>query len=176
MIVANHPASQTARLGNAIERWTVYLLGALMIAMVALNVANAIGRYAFGHSLGGADEIMVFSMVWLVFLGMPLIACRGEHLRFSFLEQKLAPRPALFLKALLDLYVAVLCGYVAVYSSDFVERIIMINQKSMAGGIPMVIPHSALLIALIATAVVCGCRAAVLFRQAVHISVLDNSQ
>lgn len=162
----------TARLGYAVERWMGHLLGTLMIAMVLLNVANAIGRYAFGQSLGSADEIMVFSMVWLVFLGMPLIACRGEHLRFSFLEQKLSPRSASFLKAMLDLYVAVLCGYIAIYSSAFLERIIMINQKSMAGGIPMVIPHSALLIALVVTAVVCFFRAALFFRQGIFAARL----
>ena len=131
-------------------------LGALLLGMVALNVANALGRYLLGQAIEGSDELMVFGMAWLVFLGMPLVAFEGRHLCFSWLQQKLPTRYASLLSAVLNLYMAALCGWIAIQSSVFIERVTLIGQKSMAAGIPMVIPHAALLFGLVATALVCA--------------------
>lgn len=149
------------------------LLGLLLISMVLLNVANALGRYLFGQAIEGSDELMVFGMAWLVFLGMPLVALEGRHLRFSFLEQHLSAGRSRLLKATLDLYVAILCGWAALQSAAFVERVAMIGQKSMAAGIPMLIPHTALLFGLSATALVCACRGGWLLVRAIRPQ--DNS-
>lgn len=148
------PGSWPQQLGGLARN----LLGLLLIIMVLLNVANALGRYLFGQAIEGSDELMVFGMAWLVFLGMPLVALEGRHLRFSFLEQHLPTNRSRLLQAGLDLYVAVLCTWAAFQSAAFVERVAMIGQKSMAAGIPMVIPHSALLFGLSATALVCAGR------------------
>lgn len=69
------------------------LLGLLLIAMVLLNVANAAGRYLFGSSIEGSDELLVFAMVWLVFLGAVLATARRGHLGFDVLERLLPPGP-----------------------------------------------------------------------------------
>ena len=53
------------------------LLGLVLLAMVALNVANAAGRHVLQRSILGADEILVFAMAWLVFgLGAALALLR----------------------------------------------------------------------------------------------------
>ena len=40
------------------------ILGALMLAGIAINFANVIGRYLFGQALFWAEETMVFITIW----------------------------------------------------------------------------------------------------------------
>jgi TRAP-type C4-dicarboxylate transport system permease small subunit len=49
------------------------LLGFVLLGMVLLNVANAIGRYTAGMVFIGSDELLVFGMIWLVMIGMLLV-------------------------------------------------------------------------------------------------------
>lgn len=135
------------------------LLGGLLLAMVILNVANAGGRYLVGRAIEGSDELLVFGMAWLVFLGMPLVALQGQHLRLALVERMLAARARLFYASLLDFGIAFLCAWAALQSAAFVERVALIGQTSMAARIPMVIPHTALLTGLVLTALACSVRA-----------------
>ena len=56
------------------------LLGLGLIAMVVVNVANAMGRYTGWFSLVGADELLVYGMIWIVMLGAILAARNRDHL------------------------------------------------------------------------------------------------
>jgi TRAP-type C4-dicarboxylate transport system permease small subunit len=119
-------------------------LRGLLLVMVALNVGNAIGRYVFLRSIEGADEILVFALVWLVFLGAALVTWEGGHLSPDLLDRMLARRARAWLGRVQLLTTAVLTVFVAVQSASFVERIGRIGQVSIGAGIPMVIPHLAI--------------------------------
>lgn len=132
-------------------RWA---LGLLLIAMVLLNVANAAGRYLFGRAIAGADEVLVFSMVWLVFAGVVLVTADGRHLRLDLAASLFRGRLGHGRAMVIDLMIAVLCGYVALQSWEIIGRLAQIGQRSMALGIPMVVPHAAIAIGLAATGLV----------------------
>lgn len=138
-------------LGRVALRWA---LGLLLIAMVLLNVANAAGRYLFGHAITGADEVLVFSMVWLVFAGVVLVTAEGRHLRLDLAATLFAGRFGAARALLINLIIAALCFYVALQSWEIIGRLGQIGQRSMALGIPMVVPHAAIAIGLAATALV----------------------
>ena len=138
-------------LGRAALRWA---LGLLLIAMVLLNVANAAGRYLFGHAITGADELLVFSMVWLVFAGVVLVTAEGRHLRLDLGRSLFAGRLGAVRATVINLIIAVLCFYVALQSWEIIGRLGQIGQRSMALGIPMVVPHAAIAIGLAAAALV----------------------
>lgn len=125
------------------------LLGALLIAMVLLNVANAAGRYLFGKAIAGSDEILVFAMVWLVFLGAVLVTARRGHLGFDVLDRLLPEQLRRPLHVLRHLAVAALAGYVALQSWQVLEKLARIGQSSMALGIPMVVPHAAVVVSFL---------------------------
>ena len=137
--------------GRLALRWA---LGLLLIAMVLLNVANAAGRYLFGRAITGADEVLVFSMVWLVFAGVVLVTAEGRHLRLDLAASLFRGRLGHGRAVLIDLMIAVLCLYVALQSWEIIGRLAQIGQRSMALGIPMVVPHAAIAIGLAATALV----------------------
>src|SRR3546814_15375264 len=71
------------------ERAVRSALGLLIVAMVLLNAAAAAGRYLFGDGLVGSDELMVFGMIWVVFIGAALLEREGRHLSFDLLLKQL---------------------------------------------------------------------------------------
>ncbi|MGE5146022.1 MAG: TRAP transporter small permease [Candidatus Eiseniibacteriota bacterium] len=129
------------------------LLGVLLLAMVALNVANAIGRYAFGAVLAGADEILVYTMIWLVMVGIILVSAERRHIALDFLVNAAGPRARLALAIVQHAVMTAAAAYAAVQCWVFVERVSAIGQTSMAIAIPMSIPHSALVLGFGGTAV-----------------------
>lgn len=145
------PAMSLLRLPVAAAR---ALLGIVLLSMVVLNVANAVGRYAFGAVFIGADELLVFALVWLVMLGTILVTAEQSHIALDFIVSRARPRTVLLLKLLHHVVVAGACGYAATQSFAFVGRVSALGQTSMAMGIPMAIPHSALVVGLGGTALI----------------------
>jgi len=60
-------------------------LALAFIVAVLLNFTNVLGRYLFGLSLLGSDEVQVFVMVAMTFLGAVVVTRRNEHLRMDVL-------------------------------------------------------------------------------------------
>jgi len=149
---------EVERLARLLKHVLTALIALLMGAMVLLNVANVVGRRLFGQSIPAADELLTFSMVWLVFVGVILVTGDDRHLRFDIAVRLLPQRAYALLTALLDLALAALAAYVSVQSYAFLDKLAGINQRSMAAGIPMVYPHAAVLVGLAGTALLAGVR------------------
>ncbi len=137
------------------------LLGLGLVAMVLINVANAVGRYGGLPTLTGADELLVFSMIWIVMVGAILATRDRTHLCIDLFPQRLAPRSGLALTAVTGLVTAAVCAFIAFHSLAFVERIGAIGQTSMGLGIPMAIPHLAVFTGFAGIAVVAAILAVV---------------
>ena len=139
------------RLMTAI-RW---LLAAGFVLAVALNFANVIGRYLFGRSMIGADEVQIYIMVAMTFLGAAVVSWRGEHLRMHVIARALPGGMQAALHATEVVLVVALTGFVAVQSSHYAAQMLKLDRMSDNAGIPLWIPHAAValgfgLIALIA--------------------------
>lgn len=126
--------------------WARRALGILLIAMVLLNVANALSRYVLGQAIEGSDELLVFGMVWVVFLGAVFVTLDRRHLSFDVVSQALPPRLRAVVGVAGDLIMILLLGFVALQSLDVVGRLASLGQRSMAAAIPTFIPHSAILL------------------------------
>jgi TRAP-type C4-dicarboxylate transport system permease small subunit len=129
-------------------------LGLLLLAMVLLNVLNAVFRYLFGLVLIGADELLVFAMIWMVMIGIILATLDRRHIALDLLAARLPPRARLGLAMLHNSLIAVAGGYASVQCFEFTRRVAAIGQTSMALGFPMAIPHSALVVGFAGTALV----------------------
>jgi TRAP-type transport system small permease protein len=129
------------------------LLGIVLLALVALNVANAVAR-ATGIVVIGVDEVLVFGMIWMVMLGMLLVTAERGHIALELLSTRAGPRMALALSIVSHAVMAAACGYAALQSFYFVQRISALGQTSMALGMPMLIPHSALIVGFGGTAII----------------------
>lgn len=137
-------ASGIIRIEALIVRGIGVLLGIGLIAMVVVNVVNAVGRYTGWYAMVGADELLVYGMIWIVMLGAILAARSRDHLAINLLPGALSGRVRAVLQVIIDVATVAVSAFIAWHSFSFIERIAALNQTSMGLGIPMVIPHSAI--------------------------------
>jgi TRAP-type C4-dicarboxylate transport system permease small subunit len=135
-----------------------------MLVGVAINFANVVGRYAFGHALFWAEETMVFITIWGVFIGMAAIAWRGEHLSMDLFSAAVEGRWRLALNGVTAATLVICCVFAALQSWQVTMLFLQAKQVSVSAGIPKAIPHAALLAGFSLTA------AAVLVRFRAYLS------
>jgi len=123
-----------------------FFFGIIFALVVFLNFISAAMRYSGMPVWIGADEIQVYSMIWLIFLGAAIVAWRHHNLRMDVLVDKLGPKFTWYRALIESLLMLVVCGSMVWISSGFVMQIMQMGQHSDGAGIPMWIPHTALLL------------------------------
>jgi TRAP-type C4-dicarboxylate transport system permease small subunit len=133
-----------------------WLLGTLMLLGIAINIANVIGRYAFGYAFYWAEETMVFITIWGVFVGMAAITFNGDHLSMDLFSAAIRGRWRAVVNGLAVSVMIACCLFVVTQSYQVVALFVQAKQVSVSAGIPKAIPHAAILagFALAALAVV----------------------
>ena len=127
------------RLTWGIERVLAYAF----IAAVALNFINVVGRYGFGTTLLSADELQIFIMVFMTFLGASVVAWRNQQLRMDVLVNAL-PVPIRRLIKIAELTVIVILATFVLWNSTYyAEQMFNIGRVSDMAQVPMWIPHGA---------------------------------
>ncbi len=122
------------------------ILGVIFMLVVLLNFASATGRYVAGTPIVGADEVQVFSMIWLIFLGAAMASLRRAHLRMDVLTMNLRPRLAWWRHLFEALLMLAACAVMVWVSFDFTLQIFGMEQRSDGADIPMWIPHSSVVL------------------------------
>jgi TRAP-type C4-dicarboxylate transport system permease small subunit len=127
------------RLLWGIERALAYAF----IAAVALNFINVIGRYGFGSTILSADELQIYIMVFMTFLGAAVVAWRNHHLRMDVVVNAL-PMPLRRLVRMAELVVIVILATFVLWNSTYyAEQMFIIGRVSDMARVPMWIPHGA---------------------------------
>lgn len=117
-------------------------LGLTVIAAVVLNVANIVGRYVFGRAVIGADEVLVYMMMAIVFLGTISVTARDAHLRMDMLVALASPRDLKWIRSVEWLAVSAITGLVAWIGARTAFQLYVFGQKSLSAGLPMWLPHA----------------------------------
>jgi TRAP-type C4-dicarboxylate transport system permease small subunit len=126
---------------DRVARLLELALALAFIFAVLLNFANVFGRYVLGYSLLGADEVQVFIMIAMTFVGAAIVTRRNMHLRMDVLVQFI-PEPLRRLLRLIELLLLiVLSSFVLTESFLYAQRMLSIGRASDMAGVPMWIPH-----------------------------------
>jgi TRAP-type transport system small permease protein len=136
-------------LAKTVER----VLAVALVVAISLNFINVIGRYLAGFTLTGVDEVEIYILIWIAFLGAAVAFWKNEHLRVDVL---LKACPAILRKAVLVVEMSVMLAValvVAFQSFHYVERIHALGAVSDIARIPTWIPHSAVFLSFGAMAV-----------------------
>lgn len=140
------------------------LTATLILAGIAINFANVVSRYLFSFALYWAEEIMIFLVLWCVFIGAVAVAFNGAHLRMDLVSSRLGPPWRNLLNGLI-VATFVVCGiFVVVQSWKVLDLIGRSGDVSVTAGVPMVLPHAALLIGMALAVLAVGFR----FRAYLH--------
>jgi C4-dicarboxylate transporter DctQ subunit len=132
------PAVMSDGIARAVER----MLAWCFIAAVLLNFANVIDRYVFDRSILSADEIQVFLLVAMVFLGLPVVTWRRKHLRMDVVIDGCPPNIRLAARILETMVFLVAALFVCWESFLYTWDMYVLGRTSDMAGIPMWIPHS----------------------------------
>src|SRR5580700_7803548 len=97
--------------------------GICLLASVAINFVNIIGRYFFGVSIPWAEEIMLFLMVGCVFTGCCAVAWEGRQLRMDVVVGMLPPRLREFFTLLSELVLIAAAAAVTIIAWPVISQL-----------------------------------------------------
>ncbi|MFV0334471.1 MAG: TRAP transporter small permease [Tropicimonas sp.] len=122
------------------------VLGVCLVGLVLISCLNVLLRHVFEISWIAADEIQVFIMIGIAFLGTIVVSAE----RMSLSIEILGPMTTAPVRAVIDLLKSVVtvlvCGFVTVQSWAVLDRIFQMGQRGGSSGIPMWIPHASITI------------------------------
>ena len=124
-------------------RWCACVM---LIASVALNFANVIGRYLLDAPISWAEEVMIFLMIGLVLFGAVAVTAQGTHIRMDLLVSFLPAPAQRALDAFSALLLAAIGATMVAVSTGVVWFLWRLDQRSIAGEFLMAVPHSAMVI------------------------------
>jgi C4-dicarboxylate transporter DctQ subunit len=124
------------------------LAGALLIASVALNFANVIGRYFFSASIYWAEEAMLFLMVGCVFLGNGVVAWYGRQIRMDVIVAMMPAKVRDALHLFSELVLIVTALTVVVFAWPVIRDLYDFDQRSQSADVPLFIPQALIPIGL----------------------------
>lgn len=134
-----------SRLANGAATGLHTLLGVALIFVVGVNVVNATGRYLLGFAPLGADELMVFVVIWTVMIAAIGSLVARSHINVNLLPLYTTGRTRHLLHVVHNAAAVFACGYATYASWLFMGRISSLGVRSMGLGVPMTVPHGALL-------------------------------
>ncbi|MFT6676672.1 MAG: C4-dicarboxylate transporter DctQ subunit [Sulfitobacter sp.] len=134
------------------------LLGLVLLAMVALSIWNVVSRYVFDTSVLWADEITVFAMIGMAWLGAIICAWRGMEIRMGIIAEALPEAWQNRLGALHQLVIMLICGWSAWLSWGYVGRLLKFGMRSDGARIPVWIIHASVTLSLGCLAVIAAAR------------------
>lgn len=119
------------KLLNKIIRLIRWLCMFLMVEMVAVIFFQVVSRYCFGIAHFWAEEMAVFSMIWLVFLGSVIAESKNDHTRITFFVNLLPKRLRAYVNSVSDLLCVIFLAVLTVKSND----VISIAMKNISTGV-----------------------------------------
>lgn len=119
-------------------------LGLAFIFAVALNFFTAADRFIFKRSIVGSDEVQIYIMIWMTFVGAAVVTWRHQHLRMDVLVARF---PQSVRTVLLGIELLLILGLMTLLLSQSIKYVLLmkaIDRRSDLAGMPMWLPHSAL--------------------------------
>src|SRR6202166_2864853 len=116
--------------------------GICLLASVAINFINIIGRYFFSVSIPWAEEIMLFLMVGCVFTGCCAVAWEGRQIRMDVVVTMLPDKVRDFLALLSELVMIATAAAVTAFAWPVISQLAAFDERSQAANFPLVIPQA----------------------------------
>jgi TRAP-type C4-dicarboxylate transport system permease small subunit len=116
-------------------------IGLILLAAVAINFANIVGRYVFLAPLPWAEEVLSFLVIWGVAFGASAVTYDRRHLAMDLFSAGFSPLLRRVLDALILGTMIGLCGFACVQGWKIVAIMAGNGQVSVTAGIPMTIPY-----------------------------------
>jgi TRAP-type transport system small permease protein len=143
------------KLSNALAHLIERALAVAFVFAVLLNFTNVVARYLFSAPILAADEIQIYIMIWITFLGAVIVTWRQQHLRMDVLLQAMPVSLQRVVRIVELAAMALLTGFMLWHSSDYTARMLLIGRTSDTAEIPLWLVHVALAVGFGLMALIC---------------------
>jgi C4-dicarboxylate transporter DctQ subunit len=132
------------RITGLVARAEDIAVGAIILVATYVLFQGVVLRYLMNYAFPWTEEVVRYSIVWLVFLGGSIAARRGAHISMDILVVYLPPRAKLFVMGLAASVTGAFTLAMTYYGALLTASIWRYQQVSPAAEIPMALPFAAI--------------------------------
>ncbi len=99
-----------AAFARSAVRW---LVATALFLMMVITFLDVLGRYLINRPFPGAAEMVQYLMITFIFLALPVVTLRNEHISISLVESVLGPAARKLQRILISLLSALVFGFLA---------------------------------------------------------------
>lgn len=122
----------------------------LFVFITIIGSYQIITRYVFNSPSTISEELLIFSFTWLSLLASALVFGKKEHMRMSFLADKITGVKAIYLSILTEVIIFIFSAIVLVYGGAKITNLTMTQITAslgvVMGYIYIIIPITGVLI------------------------------
>ena len=128
---------------DGINIFIEYLMGILMLVLVAIVFMEVVRRYVFNDPTHWASETCRFILIWLTFTGASIVTRLSAHLTMGFTIHRFI-NPSL--SKIIKIFTAAVVAFVMIVLTYYSTKVTMMTgyRSAPMTGMPMYIPWSAL--------------------------------
>ncbi len=115
---------------DVLEKIIEYIMVVLVFAFTALIFVQVVSRYVFNNTVTWSEQAGRYLFIWLVFLGLPILYRRGEHVGFTMVVEKMPKKVQNIISIVIDILVLVFAVFLLVQSIRFCGKV---AHKTMIG-------------------------------------------
>ena len=120
------------------------LAGLLMFAMVVTVTVQLVARNFLKISTPWTEDTSKLLLVWMTFIGSPVVLFRGEHLMVDLIYVKLHGKKRIYVNAFMQIVILAFCVIGFKLGLDLCSNRIILHSTTAAANIPRVYIFSAL--------------------------------
>lgn len=139
-------SSRRDRIERAVLAVPRFIAGALVLVIVGITAVNVVARYVFLAPFFWAEEALTYVMISFVYIAAILVTWDGNHLKMDILSQMLRSPWKEVVNFISTVLFILICAFIVTQSLEVTLLQAKFGKRSVAAEIPMVIPHSMVLI------------------------------
>ena len=124
-------------LGRRFNQLEEIFISLLLLAMIFLASLQIFIRTFFDSGLVWADPLLRHLVLWVGMLGAALATRNGKHITIDIFSHLLPARGLLWLNLVLNLFAAVVCGFLTWAAFTFIKNEIAFSSGRELVGIPV---------------------------------------
>ena len=128
---------------DGINNLLEFLMGVLMLVLVAIVFMEVVRRYIFNDPTHWASESCRFLLIWITFTGASIVTRLSAHLTMGFTIHRFVNKP---LSKFIKIFIAAAVSIVMIVITYYSAKVTLLAGYRVAPmtGMPMYIPWSAL--------------------------------
>lgn len=108
----------------------------IFAAMVVIGTYQIVTRYFFNRPSTVSEELLTYSFTWMALLISAYVFGKRDHMRMSFLLDKITGKPRLILEVIIEVLIVAFAFIVLLYGGVTIRALTM-TQKTASLGVHM---------------------------------------